>query len=154
MCRARNMIKFLVLMLGILLFCGRAYALEQNIEYPSVAIYINAGHAGIRSIGLSEKNIKDFVKENYQEEDAFLKESLNQNFVDRLYIAPISDTEYIFIVYSSLNCGTVGCFAKIYTRKGDKLEYVMEAEDTYDCQNLEGFEDIYVCKALQIERKN
>lgn len=134
----------------MVLVVGRAWALEpNNFEYPSVAIYINAGHVGINSIGLNEKIIKDFVKENYQEEDDFLKEQLNQSFIDRLYISPIAENVYAFIIYSSLNCGTVGCFGKIYTRKGDKLEYVMEADDTYDCQNIEGLDDVYVCYLLR-----
>ena len=74
---------------------------------------------------------------------------MNQSFVDRLYISPIAENTDIFIIYSSLNCGTAGCVGKIYSKDGGKLEYVAKAKDMYDCQNIDGLEDVYVCSLLR-----
>ena len=135
-----------------MMFVMNAYAdslFADPIKYSSTAIFINASDTGIQTIGLNRNMIDNLINEDYKNERKILKDTLNQDLLEHLYFAPIDDVMYISIFYSSLNCGTEGCLARIYLKDRDKLIYVKDSKYTYDCIGLAGHENIYMCSSLQ-----
>ena len=144
--------KYSIVLLLIFMKIATSFANDvarDDLRYSTSAIFINAQNAGLQSIGLNKTIIDEFIQNNYSKEDAFLSKSFNQNIREHIYIAPISSAVYMIIFYSSLNCGTIGCHGKIYSKDNNQLNYIKDTDNTFDCTAMENVDNMYVCSSTK-----
>ena len=142
--------KYSIVILLIFMKVAISFASDSvydGLRYSTSTIFINAQNVGLQSIGLSKTIIDKFIQDNYSQEDAFLRKSFNQNIREHIYIAPISSAVYMIIFYSSLNCGTVGCHGKIYSKDNNQLNYIKDTDNTFDCTSMDNVDNVYVCSS-------
>lgn len=95
---------------------------KKNIDSKNSSEFVVATDENLEKLNISESTYNKIVKEYYKDEISLIGDEFSQ----KLLIAQNLNNTYIFILNSSVNCGSVGCggvMSENKTGKSENLRY-------------------------------
>ena len=130
----------------LLIFYTNAYASSilnnKNIDSQNSSLFIEATDKNLEKLNINKNIYNKIINEYYEDELTLIGDEFNQ----KLLIAQKSKNSYIFILNSSVNCGSVGCHSKIFSIDTQDNYHFAGSGDVYDCDYLK--DDLYRCLEL------
>ncbi|MBQ8750152.1 MAG: hypothetical protein IJZ30_00760 [Alphaproteobacteria bacterium] len=115
---------------------------KKNIGSKNSSEFVVATDENLEKLGLNKSIYDKIVDEYYKDEVSLIGDEFNQ----KLLIAQNLNNTYIFILNSSVNCGSVGCHSKIFSIDTKNNYQFIGTGDVYDCDYFKG--NIYHCFSL------
>ena len=115
---------------------------KKNIDSKNSSEFVVATDENLEKLGLN-KSIYDKIVDEYFKDEASI---LGKEFSQKLLIAQNLNNTYIFILNSSVNCGSVGCHSKVFSIDAINNYHFIGTGDVYDCDYFK--DNIYRCFSL------
>ena len=115
---------------------------RKNIDSKNSSEFVVATDENLEKLGLN-KSIYDKIVDEYFKDEASI---LGKEFSQKLLIAQNLNNTYIFILNSSVNCGSVGCHSKVFSIDAINNYHFIGTGDVYDCDYFK--DNIYRCFSL------
>ncbi len=132
---------FVVLILVINIYPNSVLG-KDNIDNDEMLLFAVATEENIEKLGLN-KSIYDKIVDEYFKDEASI---LGKEFSQKLLIAQNLNNTYVFILNSSVNCGSIGCHSKIFSIDTKNNYQFIGTGNVYDCDYFKS--DIYRCFLL------
>jgi hypothetical protein len=130
----------------LLIFSTNVYAStifdDKNIDSQNSSLFIEATDENLEKLNINKNIYNKIINEYYEDELTLIGDDFNQ----KLLIAQKTKNLYIFILNSSVNCGSVGCHSKIFSIDTQDNYHFKGSGDVYDCDYLK--DNIYRCLEL------
>ena len=115
---------------------------RKNIDSKNSFEFVVATDENLEKLNINESTYNKIVKEYYKDEISLIGDEFSQ----KLLIAQNLNNTYIFILNSSVNCGSVGCHSKVFSIDIQNNYHFIETGDVYDCDYFK--DHIYRCFSL------
>ena len=132
---------FILLIFSTNLYAGLVLG-KDNIDNDEMLLFAVATEENIEKLGLN-KSIYDKIVDEYFKDEASI---LGKEFSQKLLIAQNLNNTYVFILNSSVNCGSIGCHSKIFSIDTENNYQFIGTGNVYDCDYFKA--DIYRCFLL------
>ena len=132
---------FVVLILVINIYPNSVLG-KDNIDNDEMLLFVVATDENLEKLNINESTYNKIVKEYYKDEISLIGDEFSQ----KLLIAQNLNNTYIFILNSSVNCGSVGCHSKVFSIDIQNNYHFIETGDVYDCDYFK--DHIYRCFSL------
>ena len=132
---------FILLIFSTNLYAGLVLG-KDNIDNDEMLLCAVATEENIEKLGLN-KSIYDKIVDEYFKDEASI---LGKEFSQKLLIAQNLNNTYVFILNSSVNCGSIGCHSKIFSIDTKNNYQFIGTGNVYDCDYFKA--DIYRCFLL------
>ena len=115
---------------------------RKNIDSKNSFEFVVATDENLEKLNINKSTYNKIVKEYYKDEISLIGDEFSQ----KLLIAQNLNNTYIFILNSSVNCGSVGCHSKVFSIDAINNYHFIETGDVYDCDYFK--DHIYRCFSL------
>ena len=115
---------------------------RKNIDSKNSFEFVVATDENLEKLNINESTYNKIVKEYYKDEISLIGDEFSQ----KLLIAQNLNNTYVFILNSSVNCGSVGCHSKIFSIDAINNYHFIGTGDVYDCDYFK--DHIYRCFPL------
>ena len=115
---------------------------KKNIDSKNSFEFVVATDENLEKLNINESTYNKIVKEYYKDEISLIGDEFSQ----KLLIAQNLNNTYIFILNSSVNCGSVGCHSKVFSIDAINNYHFIGTGDVYDCDYFK--DHIYRCFSL------
>ena len=115
---------------------------KKNIDSKNSFDFVVATDENLEKLNINESTYNKIVKEYYKDEISLIGDEFSQ----KLLIAQNLNNTYIFILNSSVNCGSVGCHSKVFSIDAINNYHFIGTGDVYDCDYFK--DNIYRCFSL------
>lgn len=132
---------FVVLILVINIYPNSVLG-KDNIDNDEMLLFVVATDENLEKLNINESTYNKIVKEYYKDEISLIGDEFSQ----KLLIAQNLNNTYIFILNSSVNCGSVGCHSKVFSIDAINNYHFIGTGDVYDCDYFK--DNIYRCFSL------
>ncbi len=97
----------------------------------------------MEALGIKKAVFDKLVEKYYADEIRILKDEFRQ----KLLVTPMEKNTYMFVLNSSLNCGSAGCHSKIFkVDAGEKFLFI-KTGGMFDCSYMN--EGVSYCVEIQ-----
>ena len=132
---------FVVLILVINIYPNSVLG-KDNIDNDEMLLFVVATDENLEKLNINESTYNKIVKEYYKDEISLI----GGEFSQKLLIAQNLNNTYVFILNSSVNCGSVGCHSKIFSIDTKNNYQFIGTGNVYDCDYFK--DNIYRCFSL------
>ena len=132
---------FVVLILVINIYPNSVLG-KDNIDNDEMLLFVVATDENLEKLNINESTYNKIVKEYYKDEISLIGDEFSQ----KLLIAQNLNNTYVFILNSSVNCGSVGCHSKVFGIDAINNYHFIGTGDVYDCDYFK--DHIYRCFPL------
>ena len=115
---------------------------RKNIDSKNSFEFVVATDENLEKLNINKSTYNKIVKEYYKDEISLIGDEFSQ----KLLIAQNLNNTYIFILNSSVNCGSVGCHSKVFSIDTINNYHFIGTGDVYDCDYFK--DNIYRCFSL------
>lgn len=115
---------------------------KKNIDSKNSSEFVVATDENLEKLNINESTYNKIVKEYYKDEISLIGDEFSQ----KLLIAQNLNNTYIFILNSSVNCGSVGCHSKVFSIDAINNYHFIGTGYVYDCDYFK--DNIYRCFSL------
>ena len=130
---------FLILATNV---CASSGFDDKNIDNQNSSEFVVATDENLEKLNINKSTYNKIVKEYYKDEISLIGDEFSQ----KLLIAQNLNNTYVFILNSSVNCGSVGCHSKVFSIDIQNNYHFIETGDVYDCDYFK--DHIYRCFPL------
>lgn len=122
--------------------CASSGVEKKNIDSKNSFEFIVATDENLEKLNINKSTYNKIVKEYYKDEISLIGDEFSQ----KLLIAQNLNNTYVFILNSSVNCGSVGCHSKVFSIDIQNNYHFIETGNVYDCDYFK--DNIYRCFSL------
>ena len=115
---------------------------DKNMGSQNLPLFAVATDENLEKLNINKSVYDKIINEYYKDEMSLI----GNEFSQKLLIAQNLNNIYVFILNSSVNCGSVGCHSKLFSIDTQNNYHFIGTGDVYDCDYLK--DDIYRCFLL------
>ena len=115
---------------------------DKNMGSQNLPLFAVATDENLEKLNINKSVYDKIINEYYKDEVSLI----GSEFSQKLLIAQILNNTYIFILNSSVNCGSVGCHSKIFSIDTKNNYQFIGTGNVYDCDYFK--DNIYRCFLL------